>query len=337
MATLKDIAQISGVSVSTVSRVLNNDISLSVPKKTRELIITNAKKLNYKTVGERYLDRKVKKFKIGIAQMFDLEEQKNDIYYVMMKNVLEEVCSSLNIETITLFRTENNTFSKVYKNKLDGIFPIGRFTPEEISTFEKYTKNIVFIDSSPDELSYHSIVPNYKLGVKLALEYFIENGHINIGFIGSKYTFGNTKKLEIDSRYIYFKSFLEDINLFNENYIIECEMNSKSGYKEMKKFLQNKKLPTAFFISSDAIVSGILKCFNENNIKIPNDISIITFNDTPLSEFATPSLSSVRIFMKEYANAAINIMKELWTGEHGVKKIIMPCNLIERDSVKKIY
>lgn len=336
MATLKDIAKLANVSLTTVSRVLNNDTTLNVSTETYEKIVTIASKLNYKTVGQRYKDRKSKKYKIGIAQMFDLEEQKRDIYYIMMKNVLEEVCLEKDIEVVTLFRNDEKNFIKINKKKLDGIFPIGRFTLDEITNFETYTKNIVFIDSSPDELTYHSIIPNYQLGVRIALKNLLENGHKNIGFIGSKYTFGNIKEWEIDSRYVYFKSFLEGNNLFNENFTVECEMNAKSGYEKIVEFIKKNELPTAFFISSDAIVPGVLKAFNEKNIKIPEDVSLITFNDTPLSEFSTPALSSIRIFMREYASAAIRIMEELWEGEHGVKKIIMPCNLIERESVKKI-
>ncbi len=334
MATLKEIAELSDVSITTVSRILNNDTTLNVSNKTKEKVIEIANKLNYKTIGQRYKDRKAKKYKIGIAQMFELEEQKKDIYYIMMKNVLEEVCLEKGIEVISLFRNKDKNFIKINKKKLDGIFPIGRFTLEEIADFESYTRNIVFIDSSPDELTYHSIIPNYQLGVRIALKHFLDKGHKDIGFIGNKYTFGNTKEWEIDSRYVYFKSFLEGHNLFNEKYIVECEMNSKSGYNNIIKFLKNSKLPSAFFISSDAIASGILKAFSEKNIKIPEDVSIITFNDTPLSEFATPALSSIRIFMREYADAAIRLMEELWEGEHGVKKVIMPCNLIERESVK---
>lgn len=334
MATLKDIAKLTGVSISTISRILNNDTTLNVSSQTKDKVIETASKLNYKTIAQRYKDSKTKKYKIGIAQMFDLEEQKKDIYYVMMRTVLEEICLEKNIEVISLFRNQDKNFIKINKKKLDGIFPIGRFTVEEIENFELYTKNIVFIDSSPDELTYHSIIPNYQLGLKLALKHFLERGHKNIGFIGSRYTFGNTKEWEIDSRYVYFKSFLEGHKLLNEDFVIECDMNANSGYKSMMEFLKNKSLPSAFFISSDAIAPGILKALNEKNIKVPVDISLITFNDTPLSEFATPSLSSIRIFMREYAHAALSVMEELWAGEHGVKKIIMPCNLVERESVK---
>lgn len=172
MATLKDIAKLTGVSISTISRILNNDTTLNVSSQTKDKVIETASKLNYKTIAQRYKDSKTKKYKIGIAQMFDLEEQKKDIYYVMMRTVLEEICLEKNIEVISLFRNQDKNFIKINKKKLDGIFPIGRFTVEEIENFELYTKNIVFIDSSPDELTYHSIIPNYQLGLKLALKHF---------------------------------------------------------------------------------------------------------------------------------------------------------------------
>ena len=96
MATLKEIAEITKVSITTVSRILNNDTTLNVSTKTREEVLEVTKKLGYKTIGQRYKDRKTKKYKVGIAQMFELDEQKKDIYYIMMKNVLEEVCLEKN-------------------------------------------------------------------------------------------------------------------------------------------------------------------------------------------------------------------------------------------------
>lgn len=336
MSTLKEISMLTNVSISTVSRILNNDTTLSVTDATRAKVLSIAKSLDYKTIGERYNSKKLNKYKVGIAQMFELKEQEKDVYYILMKKTLEEICKEKGIATVTLFRNQEKNFTKLSPQKLSGIFPIGRFTLEEIKDFEIYTKNIVFLDSSPDELMYNSIIPDYQLGIKLALKNFLDNGHKNIGFIGSKYTFGNTKDMEVDSRYIFFKSYLENNGILNEEYFIECEMNSISGYYSMKKFLKQKRLPTAFFISSDAIAPGILRALKEKKIKIPDDISIITFNDTPLSEFSNPALSSIKIFMREYMYEAIRLMEQLWEGENGVKKVIMPCNLVERDSIKKL-
>ncbi len=88
MATLKDIAKKTKVSQSTVSRVLNRDSSLSVSDETREKIFKVASELGYKTVGQRYNDDIFSNKRIGIAQMFEFKEQLEDIYYLLMKNIL---------------------------------------------------------------------------------------------------------------------------------------------------------------------------------------------------------------------------------------------------------
>lgn len=337
MATLKEISALANVSLATVSRVLNNDKNLKVLDETKEKILQIAKDLKYKTPKQRASEKKERKFEVGIAQMLDSNEQQDDIYYILLKNILEELCLSNNIHTTTLFRNDKRIFITNTKNKLDGIFAIGCFSPDEIKNFESYSKNIIFIDSTPDELIYHSVVPNYQLGVKIAINHFLENGHSNIGFIGSFYSFGNTKEVEINSIFRYFKSFMEEKNYYNQDYNINCALNSKDGYIKVKQYLSScRELPTAFFISSDAIASGALKAFSEYNISIPENVSIITFNDTNISEFATPPLSSIRVFMKENSKAALSLMQELWKGEHGVKKIVMPCNIIERESVRNL-
>ena len=338
MATLQEISTLANVSLATVSRVLNGDKTLKVQQATKDKILKIAKELNYKTPKQRLVEKKQKKFKVGIAQMLDSSEQKDDIYYILLKNILEETCHLKNIETITLFRNDKRIFTKNTKDKLDGIFAIGCFSPEEIKTFENYSKNIIFIDSTPDELNYHSVVPNYQLGVKIAINNFLDKGHKNIGFIGSLYSYGNTKEVEINSIFRYYKSIMEEKNLYNPSNNVNCKLNSKDGYIQLKKYLEenSQNLPTAFFISSDAIASGALKAFSEKNINIPQDVSIITFNDTNISEFATPPLSSIKVFMRETSKAALTLMQELWSGEHGVKKIVMPCNIVERKSVKSL-
>lgn len=95
MATLKDIAKIAEVSVSTVSRVLNKDNTLSVSDDTKQKIFAAAAQLGYKTVGQRYsVEAEVGARRIGIAQMFEISEQMEDVYYLIMKNALEEECFS---------------------------------------------------------------------------------------------------------------------------------------------------------------------------------------------------------------------------------------------------
>ncbi|MDD3218146.1 MAG: LacI family DNA-binding transcriptional regulator [Lachnospiraceae bacterium] len=337
MATLKDIASLVNVSQATVSRVLNRDSSLSVTAETREKILRAAEELGYRKVGQRYSEdvqpETIKR--IGIAQMFELKEQLEDVYYLLMKNIVEEECFSKQFITVSMFRNEDRRFVINDEQKLDGIIAIGRFTLGEIASFHEYTDNIVFLDSSPDELKYFSIVPNYHMAVRAAMKYFRDNRHEKIAYVGSCYTFGSTKDITMDPRFYYYKAAMNSQGNYDENLIIDCEMKAQSGYEQMKKFLDSgKEHPTALFIASDTIAPGIINALKERNLVIPEDISVITFNNTNLSEFSNPPLTSIEVFMRESVKSSITCMELLWEDKQCAKKIVVPCDLVKRESVK---
>lgn len=381
MATLKDIANKVNLSQATVSRVLNRDTTLSVTEETREKIFRAAEELEYRTVSQRYGDKrehddeiqekgeteeklkygtdkkersilrerelkreglaeKAQIMQIGIAQMFEMKELLEDIYYLRMKNIVEEECFSREWNTVTLFRDSQRRFVKNDPQKLDGMIAIGRFNQEEIESMRIYTDKIVFIDSSPDELKYYSIVPNYHLAVRLALRHLREMGHQRIAYVGSRYTFGDTKEMTLDARYYYYRTLMMDWEYFDECFLVDCEMNAKSGYEKMTDFLEEcrKKgeLPSALFIASDTVAPGVVKALQEAKLSIPEDISIVTFNNTSLSEFSNPPLTSIEVFMGETAKAVSFCMELLWEGRHCAKKIVIPCQIVIRDSVRRL-
>lgn len=345
MATIKEIADMAGVSSATVSRVLNQDPSLSVTKETRQRIQDVAKGLGYKTVQQRYqavqnpdgaedqqgtADRR-----IGIAQMFETPQLLEDIYYMLLKNVLDEICFEKRWSTAMLFRNEQGHFIKNDELPLDGIVAIGRFTQGEIADFHAYTDNIVFLDSSPDEEKYCSIVPNYHLAVRQVISSFLEHGYRQVAYLGSVYTFGDTKELSMDPRFYYYRNYLMDRNLYDKNLVIDCEMNSQSSYAAMKEYLEGgKKVPQAIFAASDVVAPGLLKALREYKIRIPQDIGVITFNNTSLSQLSEPPLSSVEVFLRENADAAALCMELLWQKKIHPKQIIISCRLEERGSLK---
>ena len=345
MATLKDIANKANVSQATVSRVLNRDETLNVSVQTRERIFHIAAELGYKTIVQRYGKeneiRESEKItaRIGIAQMLDVAQLQEDVYYLVLKNIIEQQCFAKQWNTVTLLRDSRGRFIKYDDKEIDGVIAIGRFSENEIESFKEFTDNIVFVDSSPDETKYFSIVPNYHLAIRQVFEQFIEKGHTQIGFIGAVNTLGNHKELTMDPRFYWYNHKMRSHGWFEEDYIIDCEMNSGSGYEKVKAYLESeKKRPTAFFIASDVIIPGMQRAFAEKGIYIPEDVSIISFNNTSISEFANPALSSIEVFMSENAKSAISSMESIWQNE-GVcypRRIVVPCKLIERDSVKRV-
>lgn len=349
MATLKDIANKIGVSQATVSRVLNGDPNLSVAQETRESILRVARELNYKTVSQRVQGnpmavgssqtvartlKKAERKRIGIAQMFEMTEQMEDIYYLVLKSMVDEECFANGWTTVTLLRNEDGRFVKHDKEPLDGLIAIGRFTPQEVACFEEYTEDIVFLDSTPDPLRYYSIVPNYHQAVRSMLQYCFERKKERIAYIGSVKTFDDEKHMTLDPRFYYYRNAMTARGLFHEDLIIDCSMNARGGYSAMMEYIEtHAELPQALVAASDAVVPGVLKALRERNISVPEDIGIVSFNNTSFSEFATPPISSMEVFLRENAKSAMLCMQFLWNGMRSPKKIVVPCLLIDRQSV----
>lgn len=235
-----------------------------------------------------------------------------------------------------LYRNEQKKFVTNNDQPLDGIIAIGRFSPSEIEDFHAYTDNIVFLDSSPDDLKYYSIIPNYHLAIQIMFRNFERKGRKRIAYLGSIYTYGDRKDLTMDPRFYYYKNWLMNRERYEESLVIDCEMNSRSSYEKMREYLASHETdayPDAVFVASDAAAPGLLKALGEAGIQIPEQMGIITFNNTSFSEFANPPLASIEVFMGESVNATVMCMEQMWKGAGMPLKITVPCNMVERDSI----
>lgn len=236
-----------------------------------------------------------------------------------------------------LYFLRNDEYELVEEEELNGIIAIGKFTLNEIDKLVKMTSNIVFIDSSPNDELYDSVKVNYKLGVRQALDYFVGFGHTEIGFIGERYTLGDNKIPIFDDRLKFFYEYMNEKNLIKEEYIINSNMTAEGGYEAVINYIKsNKNLPTAFFTANDAIASGVIKGLQECSINVPDDISIIGFNDTIISQYTNPPLTAIRVHIEYLGEVAVELMLEKLRGRRYSKKVIIPSELILRNSVKKL-
>lgn len=336
VATLKEISERAGVSISTVSRVLNNDETLLVLDETKMKIFEAAEDLEYKTITQR--KNKTKKnnnYKIGLVEMYDVSKQLEDPYYLLLKNTVEKECFNNNIKLVKLYNNGMKYESLEEKN-LDGIIAIGKFSDKEINLMNEYSSNIVFLDSSPDDEKYDSVKINFKMGVFAALDHLYDLGHTKIGYIGDGNTLGDNKLRERDVRLKYYNEYMKEKNILNEEYIINCDMTASAGYTAMTEFIKRETLPTAFFVATDTIATGVLKALYENKISVPNDISLIGFNDIFVSRYTLPALSTVRVHIENMANACVGLMIERLNNRTYTKKVIIPSQLIIRESTSSI-
>ena len=336
MPTLKDIAQSAGVAQGTVSRILNQDPSLSVAEETRERVLRIAESLGYKKSAAKAAEAAPTApiRRIGVAQMLDMAELREDIYYLALKNALDEECFSRQWVSVSLHRDERRRFVRRDQAPLDGLFAIGRFSQQEIDNFHEYTDNLVFLDSDPDPMRYYSILPNYELAVRLALKHLYENGHQRVAYLGSVKTFGGHKELTTDARFYGYRAWQANFDSDDPSLVLDCAMTAKSGYAAVCEYLdKHGRPPEAMFIASDAIAPGALRALRERGLHVPADVSIVTFNNTVLSEYADPPLTSIELYMRENVKAAALCMELLWHGDTKGKRIVVPCELVPRGSV----
>ncbi|AGX44201.1 LacI family DNA-binding transcriptional regulator [Clostridium saccharobutylicum] len=334
MATIKEIASIAEVSISTVSRVLNFDEALNVSNATREKILRIADELDYVSSKTRKVKNK-KCRDIGIIYWYNYEEELDDPYYLSIRLAAEKKC---NENKFNLVKLNDDSSIEDIKN-VNGVIAIGKFASSTIEKLESANENIVFVDFSPNDNKFDSVMADIGKATTEILNYLYKLGHRRIGFIGGQKS-DNTdeKNLYIDERDIKYKEFMERKKIYNPEYIYPGEKYTfKTGYNLMIKALKNKNRPTAFFIANDAMAIGAYKAISEAGLSVPNDISIIGFNDQPSAKYMVPSLTTVRIPSEYLGNAAVDLLLENINGNREYnKKVIIPTEFKIRESCHKI-
>jgi len=333
VATLKDIAKLVGVSPATVSRVLNYDRTLSVSDDTRKRVFEAAEELNYKKTKKKNLYTESRKpLIVGICQWYSPMQELSDPYYLSIRTGIEKDCFEKQIETRTIFRDDKGIPVGQFDD-VDGIIAIGKYSADEVKEFTRISENLVFVDSSPDDKLYDSIIVDFNVAVEEVLNYLTGLGHTRIGYIGGREYVDNGEIMLEDPREAAFANYLSSRKLYNENYMVLGAFTAEEGYRLAKTIIEGEHVPTAFFIASDSMAIGAIRAFHEAGFKVPDDISIIGFDDIPTAEYLMPPLSTVRVHTEFMGRTAVGLLLERVINQRAIpKKIVIPTQLIIRES-----
>lgn len=331
MATIKDIANRVGVSASTVSRVLNFDDSLNVSNDTKMKIFNIAEELEYVSIRNR---KKNKAHSVAIINWYTVEQELEDPYYLSIRVAVEKACIKNSLNITRVYAGDN--IANI--SKQDGIICIGKFGDNEIEKIEKISKNVVFVDSSPDVHKFDSVIIDFSEAMKESLDYLYSLGHRRIAFIGGKELYQNSNRYVDDLRKICYEEYVRSKNIYDEKMIKVGKFTYKDGYELVKSLVSQKDIPTAIFISNDTMAVGGYKAISESGLKIPDDVSVISFNDQPSAKYLVPSLTSVRVYTEYMGISAVDLMIENILLERSFrKKIVIPTELKKRGSCCNIY
>ncbi|WP_369350988.1 LacI family DNA-binding transcriptional regulator [Streptococcus hillyeri] len=305
MATLKDIARLANVSQATVSRVLNRDESLSVGQETRHRILAIADELGY-TKHQKSTNSSKTKQKIAILQWYSEQEELNDLYYYAIRMGIEKRAQELDYDIVRFFNDSIPTNS----TDICGLIAIGKFSKNQLRKLAKLSFQLVFVDSDTLSLGYSCITTDFEYAVKSVIDDFSHKKLTPIGMLAGQEITTDQKETLSDPRLTFFQQYAVNKGLSNRDLIFQGNFSTQSGYDLMKKAISTlgEQLPPAFFIANDTMAIGALRALHEEKIAVPEQVSLISFNDTPLTRQVFPLLSSVTVHTHEMGRTAVDIL-----------------------------
>ncbi len=329
MVTIKDVAKEAGVAISTVSNVLNNvDI---VSPETKKRVLETVERLKYvPNMNAKFL-KSNKKNTIGLF----LSSIQGD-YYRMLMQAVHLQCKLKNY-LLNIYISNENTSEEIYSmiisSGVEGAIVLNeRLSDEYIDRLSKAKMPIVFIDREIAGSHMSSVIIDNAEGTNIALEYLIKQGHRRIGFLHGIYNYDD------DTRY---KAYLNVLNKYglpmDENIILRGYFEELLAYSEMRvMLLKGVELPDAFFCANDEMAWGCIRALTEVGIRVPDQVSVIGFDDHSSSKYFTPPVTTVRSPVTELGNAsALELFRLIHEEGQGIGNITrLSPNLVIRDSCK---
>ncbi|MDA0120326.1 substrate-binding domain-containing protein [Vibrio sp. T11.5] len=331
MATMKDIARLAGVSTSTVSHVINQ--SRYVSEEISERVNKAAQELNYTPSA---LARSLKINRTNTIGML-VTTSTNPFFGEVVKGV-ERSCYQQGYNLI-LCNTEGDnermreSINTLLQKRVDGlILMCSSLEGERIDVFEKYPDiPVVVMDWGPMLFTSDKIQDNSLRGGYMAAKHLIESGHTEIGCIT-----GPLAKHQAQMRYEGYKRALIEAGLeFNPNWIIESDFECEGGYEALNKMHAKGSLPSSIFVCNDMMSMGVINAAHEKGIRVPEELSIIGYDDIHISKFMTPALTTIHQPKYRLGKAAVEaVLKKLEGGETEPQVVQLEPTLVERKTVR---
>ncbi len=336
MATLKELSDRTGYSPATISRILTGDPALSVTPEARQRVLEEAGRLNYAATKSRRGRASKSLLRLGVAEMLTPAQRLDDPYYLYLKEEVERACTLRRFATVPLERGEEGF--RPPAEEVDGLVAIGIFSETEIASLRAISPYLVFLDSSPDEGGSDSVVVNYRLGITQAVDCLLELGHTHIGFVGPAWKLDDWKRPAPEERRRLFLERMEREGTEHPT-LIEAPMDARATAEAVGQFLVGgAPRPTALLCANEENAIGAARALGEGGLRIPEEISLISFNDTPLSQLIEPPLTSVATHVAEMAATAVRLLAQR-VPIHGKdpdrslpQKGIVPATLVMRGS-----
>lgn len=325
MATIKEIAQRTGFSQATVSRLLNGDPTLSVREETRRKIIQASEDLGYSMQTKRI----VVPHEVALLDNEKSEEALRDSYYTDLCSALERNAEQQRME-MTVFHDLDDMIA--CSSKFDGFMAIGadRISEKDLERLHEAMPYGVFIDVNPAPNLFDSVQPDLQQTIHDAVAACAAKGMKRVGFIGGKGCLMNFYEVDEENRATYFRRETRRFGIQSDGLF-----TVSNGRALGERFVHdhNGVLPDAVIVAADVIAVGVLQAFNAVGVLVPRDISVISINNQTISQLTSPPLSTFSIDQNELARVATLALGDAISGKRTIRQhAYLSTSLVARDS-----
>ncbi len=331
---MKDVAKLAGVSTSTVSHVINK--TRFVSEEISERVNKAAKELNYYAPSALARSFKVNRTKtIGML----VTTSTNPFFGEVVKGV-ERSCYQQGYSLI-LCNTEGDhqrmheSINTLLQKRVDGlILMCATLEGEHFDIFEHYADiPVVVMDWGPMQFTSDKIQDNSLRGGYIAAKYLIDAGHSEIGCIT-----GPLDRIQAEMRYNGYLQAMDEAGFSVEpSWVVEADFECEGGYNAFSQLHANGALPSALVVANDMMAMGVINAANEVGIQIPEQLSIIGYDDIHIAKFMSPSLTTIHQPKYRLGQAAVEtLLTRLDEPETAPRIIELEPTLVERNSVKSL-
>ena len=337
MAGIREVAKRAGVSIATVSRILNEDATISVLPETREKIMEAVEFFDYKLKKKQSKTQNI----ALITTVSELRELEDPYFRAIRQGIqIESEESSIHVKSIIRLSETQLDIEKL--KGCQAVLIIGQVMPDVIEEILVHSNHLVAIDDSTISSDIDGIYTDLAQATRNHLDRLYAKGHRNIAYIGGKRVRINKKCEEVitddEIRKITYEQWMKEKQLDQYIRTYSTGWTTTEGMEAMELLLAEvPELPTAIVAGSDPIAVGMYRALQQRGLKIPEDISVVGFDNIEIAEFLTPSLSTVNIDTVELGRLAVRMAADkLLKGRRSKIRMVLSNEIIVRESERSI-
>lgn len=327
--TIKDIAKLAGVSHTTVSRALNN--SPLIQEETKERIRNIAEQMDYTpnySAKSLVLDRS---YNLGLFFTTLSKGTSAGFFYEAIRGVNSVIQDRYQL--IVKGIDDYTSFHSITRKSFDGIVIVSQSDDDQAIIDHIASKGIpqVVLNRPVETSGVLNVLSDEEQGAFLAASYLIEQGHKRIALVEGVKGFksAQNRKDGFERAMKHYQIIIPPAYRMPGLYDLE------SGHKAMQQFLMLDERPTAVFCCNDEMALGAMKAVSEAGMNVPNDISVVGFDDTVFAAYVTPALTTVRRPIEQISReGALRLLGNIENKQHETEQLLLKTELIVRESVQ---